>query len=379
MFIPVDSDVPLKTFPYVTLGLIAVNVLAFFNTGGWENVEPDARWVLSFEAIHPVQWLTHAFMHLNVTHLVGNMFFLWTFGMIVEGKLGSPKFLVVYLVIAVLNGLVLQLPMLWLSGEGGALGASGVIFGLMAMALLWTPESEVECVMLLPPLHFHMPMLVFVGLYFLLQIFGIALTSLTGFRLSSEILHVIGLTIGAPIGVALLFARAIDPHGQDVFSKYVLDQPLGTPLEGEPHDYVAAAMGQTQPSEVPTIQAEPDELRVLVRALWGAIETNSLDAANGIYGKLRSKRKLKALSQETISAVARLRARAHDWEGSVATLQELTRRPPEVANPALLQIARIQMNFLNDPRAAKASLKKLRRASPELLERRAELLAAVGD
>ncbi len=56
-------------------------------------------------------------------HLVGNMFFLWGFGLVVEGKLGWWRFLLLYLTIGAIYSVIIQTSMLGAT-EGGALGAS---------------------------------------------------------------------------------------------------------------------------------------------------------------------------------------------------------------------------------------------------------------
>ena len=51
--------------------------------------------------LHPVQWVTHNFLHLDFFHVLGNMIFLWAFGIVVEGKLGPWKYLLTYLLIGI--------------------------------------------------------------------------------------------------------------------------------------------------------------------------------------------------------------------------------------------------------------------------------------
>ena len=60
------------------------------------------------DGLHPVQWVTHNFLHIGIGHLVGNMIFLWAFGMVVEGKLGPFSYLLVYLLIGTLHGALTQ-------------------------------------------------------------------------------------------------------------------------------------------------------------------------------------------------------------------------------------------------------------------------------
>lgn len=78
----------------------------------------------------------HAFLHGDVMHLVGNMFFLAALGLLVEGALGTWRFLLLYALGILGSGLF---SLAWNWGEvGGGLGASGVIAALMgAFCVLW--------------------------------------------------------------------------------------------------------------------------------------------------------------------------------------------------------------------------------------------------
>src|SRR5579862_4155845 len=99
------------------------------------QADPHAAepWALQFgQGLHPLQWITNNFLHADILHLVGNMFFLWGFGLVVEGKLGWWRFLLLYLTMGAIYGFIIQAVML--GAHGAALGASGVIFGLMAIS-----------------------------------------------------------------------------------------------------------------------------------------------------------------------------------------------------------------------------------------------------
>ena len=138
LLLPYGTDAPVYYWPFTTVGLIVVNVLVFASAGCPEQVEP---YVLAFgDGLHPVQWISNAFLHAGFFHLLGNMVFLWCFGLIVEGKLGWYKTLAVYLGIAAAQSAIAQIIML--GGHGGALGASGAIFGFMAMSLIWGPRTK---------------------------------------------------------------------------------------------------------------------------------------------------------------------------------------------------------------------------------------------
>jgi len=173
MLIPWNTDAPIYYFPWATIGLIVANTLVFFVTASLppDDLEP---WILLFgQGLHPLQWISNCFLHAGFIHLLGNMIFLWSFGLVVEGKLGWQKFLPLYFGICGAYSLIVQLIML--GSSGGALGASGAIYGLLAISMIWAPRNEYSCVLLVGRFPtFDIPILGFAMLYLLLQ-FGLAL------------------------------------------------------------------------------------------------------------------------------------------------------------------------------------------------------------
>ena len=138
MIIPYNTDAPLYHRPVATVGLIAANTLVFLGLLGREDIEP---WMLSFgNGLHPVEWITSLFLHAGFGHLLGNMLFLWVFGLVIEGKLGWWRFLLVYLGLGAFESAVTQVSMLHETGY--ALGASGAIFGILAMSLIWAQQRD---------------------------------------------------------------------------------------------------------------------------------------------------------------------------------------------------------------------------------------------
>lgn len=89
------------------------------------------------------RWYTlfsSGFIHINFGHLFGNMFVLFLFGRIVERNLGTKKMIFVYffaLFISSVGDCALNL--IFNSGVGGSIGASGAIMGIVAVAMLMEP------------------------------------------------------------------------------------------------------------------------------------------------------------------------------------------------------------------------------------------------
>lgn len=216
--IPVNSDAPMYHYPVTTLGLIAATIASFAATT--LGVGPPAEaLILEFgRGYQPTQWLTYSFVHSGPTHLIANLIFLWSFGMVIEGKLGWWKFLLLYAAIGVSGGAILQW---WMQNSvgppfGGA-GASLAIFGLMGICLIWSPLNNLQCVMVwwYRVIDVEIPIVWFSGLYIAKEIF---ISTTDQFQMSGAFGHSVGATIGLCIGVSMLKNKLVDCEGWDVFS-----------------------------------------------------------------------------------------------------------------------------------------------------------------
>ena len=80
---------------------------------------------------------TYQFLHLNLQHLASNMFVLFSVGRAVESEIGSRKFGLTYFASGVLSG---YLHAFFNPGSDiMVIGASGAIFGTIALLLLLMP------------------------------------------------------------------------------------------------------------------------------------------------------------------------------------------------------------------------------------------------
>lgn len=268
---PYNTDAPIYHLPIATVSIIIVNVVVFFATTlQWllGNVEAESiEWLmLEFDTINPMQWITGAFMHADPFHLIGNMVFLWSFGLVVEGKIGALRFTSIYLLIAFIDGALVQIPMFLIGSEERALGASGVIFALMMIACIWAPENEMDCfywffIVLVGT--FEITIVKLAGIFVFMQL---VFLWLGGFGMSSEMLHMIGVVIGAPIGFFMLRQDMVDCEGWDLVSRndFLRDNDLFCTDEQRQRmkkkeqsieDPVTAALGYTQP--LPTKRSAP--------------------------------------------------------------------------------------------------------------------------
>ncbi|MBM3948361.1 MAG: rhomboid family intramembrane serine protease [SAR202 cluster bacterium] len=196
-----DPHIARRTFPYVTIALLAINVLVFlyqFTLGELESfqfvykfgvvpaeltglpeltkvpVQLDQR-IMLLELASPIPtWatiFTSMFMHGGFLHIIGNMVFLWVFGDNVEDRLGHVRYLVFYLA----AGVAAALAQVWVSQDSYTpmVGASGAIAGVLGAYLVLYPSSRVNTliwfgiVTVIP-----MPAVVLIGIWAVLQLFS---------------------------------------------------------------------------------------------------------------------------------------------------------------------------------------------------------------
>ncbi|HEX7587243.1 MAG TPA: rhomboid family intramembrane serine protease [Anaerolineae bacterium] len=168
-----DDNSARRTFPLVTYGLIALNVLFFFvELGGGDAFIGKWAFVPSRFLANPGSdfptLFTSMFMHAGWVHLGGNMLYLWIFGDNVEDRFGHVVFTIFYL----LCGLAATFAQLAFSTGSSVpnLGASGAIAGVLGAYLLMFPQGKVNVLMgrgVVP-----MSALVVIGLWIVLQFFS---------------------------------------------------------------------------------------------------------------------------------------------------------------------------------------------------------------
>jgi membrane associated rhomboid family serine protease len=168
--------------------------------------------------LHAHEWLGSLFAHYDFTHLVGNMFFLWAFGLVVEGKLGWQRFLCCYFAIGVGQSALEQVAMLGYRGDiPGSMGASAAIFGLMAMACLWAPANNLKVFMFFGFYYFAFD--ISVGLFAAIYAgFDLLSCLMAGAGAITSVLHLMGGAIGAVFGYLLLKRDLVDCNDYDLFS-----------------------------------------------------------------------------------------------------------------------------------------------------------------
>lgn len=148
MFFPYRDDNPHILVPYVTYGIITLNIFVFCIQMGMEFSDPIAgnAFIYSFGLV-PAEFgimniFTSMFLHGGIAHIIGNMWFLWIFGDNIESALGHARFIGFYLLCGIAAALLQviidpasAIPMV---------GASGAIAGVLGAYMIRYPKARVH-------------------------------------------------------------------------------------------------------------------------------------------------------------------------------------------------------------------------------------------
>lgn len=377
IIVPWRTDAPIYHFPYGTIGLIVVNIAVhfLFAMGDEGRIEP---FILAFGAgLHPTQWITANFLHLGLFHLLGNMVFLWGFGIVVEGKIGWWRFLLLYLGIGTAENLIVQTLAQGL--EGGALGASGAIFGIMAVAIVWAPKNEIHF------FYFVWLISIFTGFkevsivafacwYLVIELL---FSFISGHWMSSSFLHLVGAALGFAMGVAMLKLHWVDCENWDLLA--VMANRHGAPAKPSLRVSVRRPSGFTDVEEPEEDSAGSTSLA----RLRAALADGDFRKAHEVYSRLRRPEKISRRELRQLIAGLQLAGELRD---SIPLMADYLKQFPDNPPRMRLKAAEVLIRHENRPRQALRLLEKVDAATlPEplvapftRLKRQAERLSADG-
>jgi membrane associated rhomboid family serine protease len=162
-----DYPGPRRSFPWVMLTILVVNVLVFiFELGVGDANALDQLFLAA--GVVPVEftrgvlvgppppfnmpWITlftSMFLHGGLLHIASNMLYLFIFGDNVEDRMGHLRFFVFYFVCGVVAGITHIV--VNAGSSTPSVGASGAIAGVLAAYLRLFPHAQVRTLLLIGP------------------------------------------------------------------------------------------------------------------------------------------------------------------------------------------------------------------------------------
>jgi membrane associated rhomboid family serine protease len=188
--LPLRDNVPTRSFPIVTIGIVVVNVLVWFWEIGGTPVQTDVIHYgyypckidgpcVDLALNSKIPWYENAFtsmfMHGGWQHIIFNMLFLWIFGNNVEDALGRVRFLLWYLA----GGLAATAAQTFVTLHFGNaqeasipnIGASGAIAAVLGAYFVLLPRARVLSVIIVGFIFLReIPAIWFLGIWFFFQL-----------------------------------------------------------------------------------------------------------------------------------------------------------------------------------------------------------------
>jgi membrane associated rhomboid family serine protease len=152
--IPLRDENPTKSFPFITIAIIVINILVFIYELSLGTRLQDKIFyfsVVPYNITHLgslnalLTLITSLFFHASFAHIIGNMLYFWVFGNNIEDKLGHIRFIFFYLscgIVATL-GHIITAP----NSKIPLIGASGAISGILGAYLLLYPRAKILVLM----------------------------------------------------------------------------------------------------------------------------------------------------------------------------------------------------------------------------------------
>ncbi|XAL98127.1 rhomboid family intramembrane serine protease [Phycisphaeraceae bacterium D3-23] len=409
MLIPIRSDRPLRSTPYVNYALIVVNVVLFVLTlGPMEQAHSYfeqqyylhyAQILMEREGVTPLtvdehlledaaifqdtevareaqaraeaetsekfvayrlmlhkhgtiawQFLSYQFMHGGILHLAGNMIFLWVFGNNVEDRLGKVGYLFFYLSAGVFAGLGH-----WLTSDAPVLGASGSVAGVTGVFLALFPRTRIGFIYFFMLIgFFEVPAMIVVVFFFAKDLFlhsvgsqGVAYTA-----------HLAGTVAGFGLGMGLLLTRMLPREPYDLLTllehrrrreKFRKITRTGyQPWEGR-HGGKAKGL----PEADPVVAAARREIARLAAE-------HDLPAAATQYAALLKPHPTQVLSERLQTDIANQLATAGDFSSAAHAYELLIQTYPHHPQRADLQLmlGLIYARYLDRPEQARLHLEQ---------------------
>lgn len=172
MFFPYKDDNPRILIPYVTYGIIGLNVLVFLVQVLLGQANQDFIYLFG---LIPDQWsfltmITSMFIHGGLFHILGNMWFLWIFGDNVESIFGHIKYLLFYFLCGI--GAASAQIFIDPTSQIPMVGASGAVSGVLAAYMIRYPKARIHVFIFLFIIitTIRVPAMVVIGLWFFEQL-----------------------------------------------------------------------------------------------------------------------------------------------------------------------------------------------------------------
>lgn len=292
-------------------------------------------------------------MHAGVLHLVGNMIFLWVFGLVVEGKVGPAKFVALYFGMGIAQNIIEQVLFLG-TPVAPSLGASSVLYGLLVLAMFWAPGDNILCllIILFTPIPVSVPIIVFCFLYLFMD-FGSAMFS--GFEMSTPLLHVMGAAVGFVPAIVMLRLHMVETDDEDVFSRI-------RELRGKEHPTKKLSRKAMKEAEEETIGKQreaADKTEIVLRSLDTHLSVGNVNAARRVMVDFHRRGGRIDWTEAQLMTIIKVTQSKNDWDQTIEFSEQYLKRFSRNATRLRINMAKIYVLEKAFPRRALLTIKEI--------------------
>lgn len=355
MFLPLRTDRPLRSTPYMNWLLILANV-AIFVVQGADKTFTD-RYALY--ANHPTlpAFFTYQFLHSTAPglplHLIFNMLFLYIFGNNVNDKMGQLGYLAFYLAGGVFAG---TCEVLCNHGGGAVIGASGSISAVTGAYLVLFPRSNITI------FYFFF----FIGWFELQSLWFIVFFFVQDLVLSqskdsvAHWAHVGGSVYGASICLLLVVTQLLPRDQYDIWSLLQRWNKRRQYRDLVAKGYNPFELGPVTRVGKPVIDPRIDRIHELRGAIGEAISRRDYPTAATLYLQLKEIDPAQVLSRQAQLEVATELHQGGHYAEAAEAYELLLKTYPNVdrAEQVELMVGLICARYLQQYERARAHLSR---------------------
>lgn len=366
MILPLRTNIAPRRTPYINYALIFINVVIFIFssrfpelTGAREQLRP---WADTFMLMpqHPYLWqfITYAFLHGGLMHIIGNMFFLYLFGNNVNDELGHIAYLCFYL-----GGAVFSAVGHIILNAGTAtpiLGASGAIAAVTGAYLVLFPKTLITIIYWFIIIDtIDIPALWFIGLKMI--IIDNVITRYTP-NVAYDA-HLAGYAFGIIVSILLLSTRLIRATDVDLWTMFKQwnRRRVYTDVVSSGYDpYTGRNVKRIHVKDISSVLTADEQKIVDIRAeISSALESGNVAGAAKTYLDLMTIDSQQILPRQQMLDVANQLMAAGQWVDSAHAYEKFMSHYGnyEYAEQVQLMLGILYARYLNNPQKAAGYLK----------------------
>jgi len=206
--LPVEYNIKPRITPWVTMILIAINIIVFsLQLTVFRDSNLNRLYSLNPAEFGSIKWFinlfSYQFLHAGFSHIIGNLYLLWVMGDNLEEAIGHKLFFVFYIFCGIAAGIVqsgVNYP-----NVRHIIGASGAIAGVMAGYIVLFRKAQLT--FNVSVFQWKIPSFWYIGVWIILNI-------INAFVSSSPVAwfaHIGGFTIGFTI-IYFYYSKIIDKN-----------------------------------------------------------------------------------------------------------------------------------------------------------------------